>query len=135
VGVSAALTRYWLSCNKLLITGSIIISGVQDYEFVVYRRFNHVTCLYITNRYVTTTSRALAILFQSTKLQELIIFLLYRISATICIIGYFVLNIATAVDCSAINKMTAISEGLCQLTSSALLSLRYITMNSLVGLF
>ncbi|KAN0096630.1 hypothetical protein V8E51_015435 [Hyaloscypha variabilis] len=74
----------------------IILSSVKDYEFVVYRRFNYVTCIYITN----------------------------RLAATICIVGYWTLNYATTVDCNAVNRVTATAEGLCQFTSSALLSLR-----------
>ena len=65
-------------------------------------------------------------------LPVLIALIITRLSATVCIVGYWVLNYATAVDCGAVNKTTAIAEGLCQFTSSALLSLRYAAKDLVV---
>jgi hypothetical protein len=54
--------------NELLISGSIILSSVKDYEFVVYRRFNYVTCLYITNRYVNNHEAYLSYIVPEYKI-------------------------------------------------------------------
>ena len=49
----------------------------------------------------------------------------YRISTSLCIINYFIVNIASPHNCTVVNRFIVISEGLAQFTSCALLLLRY----------
>jgi hypothetical protein len=109
------------------MTCSIIISIPEEWEFIFYRRFNYVTCIYVTNRYVLlnagVTLLSLKYLILSANQRR------YRLSATLCLIGYFILTVTTPLSCQAISAIVPTSEAITLFTSCALLVIRYAAMN------
>jgi len=94
----------------------IILSIPEDWEFTFYRRFNYVTCIYVIN----------------------------RLSATLCLVGYFILTVTTPPSCEELSVIVPTSEAITLFTSCALLVIRvwvlyrdqiYVTMFMVALLF
>jgi hypothetical protein len=103
---------------------SIIVSFVGDYEFVFCRRFNYVTLIYISNRWVFLEFYPFYFALLSKWTSRVKWLNLLRISATLCVISHVVLFVATPKGCNTLNRILITTESASQFTSSALLLIR-----------